>query len=354
VQRPAEAVDQADGAQVLPGDRPVPGQRGVGVRDRPAPVRCQGLGLLPRVREQLAPELAHRLEHAVPHALPRVAHGEQRLVHQRPDRLHRVRPEHRLRRVEGEPGPRCDRTPAEQLGRVAGAQLGERVDALGRDGERGPARGEDAQVRGGRDEERHQVGHGLDDVLAVVEDQQRGRPAEVLRDAGPHVGALGGGEGAAGARRVAHAQRRPDLADDVLTRRDAHQLDDVHHRLLGPAADGVRQPGLADPTRPDDRGDAGGAQQRAHRGEVGVAAEQRRVVEAQAGADRPVEGEQLGVHAPQPRAGLRPEPIEELPPVGRVPLERGAGAADRRLAAQERGEQLLVGRAGRRGGRQHR
>ena len=71
------------------------------------------------------------------------------------------------------------------------------------------------------------------------------RLVEDLRDPGADVVALLGGEHPAATDRVAYAERGADLADDVLRRGDADQLDEVHDRLLGLAAEQVRQPGLA-------------------------------------------------------------------------------------------------------------
>ena len=52
-----------------------------------------------------------------------------------------------------------------------------------------------------------------------------------------------------GADRVAHAEHGADLADDVLRRRDADELDDVHHRLRGVAREDVGEARLAEAAR---------------------------------------------------------------------------------------------------------
>ena len=98
-------------------------------------------------------------------------------------------------------------------------ELAEREDPLGRDRERRPGGGDHPQLAAGGDQEGDQVGDRLDDVLAVVEDQQRRRLVEQLGDPGADVVALLGGEHPAAAHRVADAERGADLADDVLGRR---------------------------------------------------------------------------------------------------------------------------------------
>ena len=115
--------------------------------------------------------------------------------------------------------------------------------------ERRAGGGDDAEPAAGGDQVGDQVGDRRDDVLAVVEDQQRRRLVEDLRDPGADVVALLGGEHPAAAHRVADAERGADLADDVLRRGDADQLDEVHDGLVGLAAEQVRQPGLAEPAR---------------------------------------------------------------------------------------------------------
>ena len=51
-------------------------------------------------------------------------------------------------------------------------ELAEQVDALGGDRQRRAARGEHPQFGRRRDQERHELGHRPDQVLAVVEHQQ--------------------------------------------------------------------------------------------------------------------------------------------------------------------------------------
>ena len=196
--------------------------------------------------------------------------------------------------------------------------------------------------RGRGDEEGDQVGDGVDDVLAVVEHEQ-GRPCvELLRDAAADVGPLLGRERSRRADRVAHAEHRADLADDVLGRGDADELDEVHHRLLGVAREDLGERGLAEPARPDDRRPRGRGQQRAQRGRRrgrGRAASSRRSARrsgpggrARAARDAPGRGARRG----------RCRPARQVLPVGLVALQRRARPAHRGLAAQQVGEQRLV------------
>ena len=207
---------------------------------------------------------------------------------------------------------------AEQVGGGLLAELAQREDPLGRDRERRAGGGHDAEPAAGGDQVGDQVGDRRDDVLAVVEDQERRRLVEDLRDPGADVVALLGGEHPAAADRVADAERGADLADDVLGRGDADQLDEVHHGLVGPAAEQVRQPGLAEPARAEDRGDPRLADRGTQRPDVLVAADQRRGLEAQPLAHRPVGGQQLAVQRPG----------------GPAPGRRRAGRRGRRGAAR--------------------
>ena len=226
--------------------------------------------------------------------------------------------------------------------RVGNLELVEQVDALGGDRQRRTARGEHAQVGGRRDEERHQLGDRADEVLAVVEHEQARRLREPLRDAAAEVGALLGREVSAAADRVAHAQDRADLGDDVLGRGHADELDDVHDRLRRVAREHVRQARLAQAAGADDRHHARGGDQPAQRLDVAVAAEQRRRVVADAGALGPVERQQVALRALEALAGAGAEPLAQVSAVALVALERGAGPAHDRLAAQQVGQQGLV------------
>ena len=156
------------------------------------------------------------------------------------------------------------------------------------------------------------------------------------------VVALLGGEHPAAADRVAYAERGADLADDVLGRGDADQLDEVDDRLLGLAAEQVREPGLAEPARPEDRGDPRLADGGPQRPDVLVAADQRRRLEPQPLADRAVRRQQLGVDRLQGRPRVDAEPVGEVLAVPLVALQRRRGAVHGGRGAQQRGDGGLV------------
>jgi len=244
--------------------------------------------------------------------------------------------------VEAHPGPGRGRAVAEQRDGVGHAELGQRVDALGGDRQRRAARGEHPQVPGGRDQVGDQVRDRLHQVLAVVEDEQRRSEVELPGDPGAHVGELPRAEPPAPGHRVADAERRPDLAEQVLGRGHADQLHEVHHRLRGLAGDGVGEPGLADPARPGDRDDPGRGEQGPHPPQVVVPPEQRGGVEPHAGAHRAVERQQLVVDPPQLRSDVGADPVAQAGAVAREPVQRGAHSADRRLAAEQVGEEPFV------------
>ena len=198
---------------------------------------------------------------------------------------------------------------------------------LGGDRQRRAARRQHAQVGRRRDEERHELGDRLDDVLAVVEHEQARRLGEPLRDPRAEVGALLGRQRAAGADRVADAEHRADLADDVLGRGDAGELDHVDDRLRGVAREDVGEARLAEPARPEIETTRALVSSARSRARSRVAAEQRRRVVADAAADRPVERQQVAMRPLQPLAGVGAEPVAQVLPVALVALERRAGAA---------------------------
>ena len=232
----------------------------------------------------------------------------------------------------------------------AGSELAEQIDVLRGDLERRAARREHAQVGGRRDEEGHQLGHRFDDVLAVVEHDQARSLRQPLRDAAAEVGALLRRQRSLRADRVAHLEHGADLADDVLGRGDADELDDVHDRLGGVAREDVGEARLAEAARPDDRHHARVGQQRAQAGDVAVAAAQRARVVADAAADGAVERQQVAMRPAEALAGVGADPLEQVLPVGLVALERRPGPAHDGLAAQQVGEQrLVVGARGVRG-----
>jgi hypothetical protein len=237
---------------------------------------------------------------------------------------------------------RGDRPLAEQLGRVARLQFAERVDALGGDRQRGPAGGEDAQVGRGRDQEGGELGRRLDQVLAVVQDQQARGLREPLRDPGPDVGPLLGGQGPVAADRVTDAEDGPDFDRDILVGGDAGQLDEVDDRLRRVPGERVRQPRLAQAAGPDDGHHPRPGHQGPQPRQVGVPADQLGRVVAHPPAHRAVERKQAAVRALQQLTGIRAEPLAQVPAVALEPVERRRRAADRGLAAQQVREQRFV------------
>ena len=137
--------------------------------------------------------------------------GEGQPVEPVDDVAHRGGIEHGVR-------PRRRGALHEQLPGVDRGELAQRDRALGRQPQRRPAGGQHLQVAGRREQEGHQRGHRLEDVLAVVEDQQ-GRPrVELLRQPAAYVGLLGRGEREPGRHRAPDAEGRADRDHDVVAR----------------------------------------------------------------------------------------------------------------------------------------
>jgi hypothetical protein len=161
------------------------------------------------------------------------------------------------------PGPLHEQFHARRL-----VELGQRVDHLGRQAQRRPAGGQDAEPGRPRDERAHQLGGRVDDVLAVVEHEQGRTGAEGLDDT-VHVG---------------HTEARSHLAGDVTGH--AGQLHEVDLALPGLPGDGLRQPRLAEAAGSDDRDHFRRTQESRHLGEVAVPPEQLVRLLAQPPADR--------------------------------------------------------------------
>ncbi len=230
----------------------------------------------------------------------------------------------------------------EELGCRGVVQLGQGEHPLRGDGERCPGRRDDPEPGTGRDEEGDEVRDRGDDLLAVVEDEQRGRRLQDLGDAGPDVRALGRGEDPPTHDRVADAEGRADLADDVLRGGDADELDDVDDRLLGLVGEQVGQTGLPETARAEDRHDPGLPDRGTQRADVVVAPDEPGRVVPDSGADRAVRGEELAVDGAQGRPGVDPEPVRELAADRLVPLERGGGAPHRGEGSQQGHRRRLV------------
>jgi hypothetical protein len=182
-------------------------------------------------------------------------------------------------------------------------------------------------------------------VLAVVQHQQRRAGTERGHDAGERVGRDGALADGAAPRRPG-TDGRGDLPGDVVVGGDAGQGDELHHPLLGAAADRLGQAGLAQAAGADDRGDPRGAQQARHRDEVVVAAEQRVGLLRHAVADhRQAALEQLVLQRLERGAGVAAELLAQRAAVGLEAGQRRRRPLGGRLAAQQLGQHLLVPRA---------
>ena len=230
----------------------------------------------------------------------------------------------------------------EQLPGVDRGELAQRDRALGGQPQRRPAGGQHLQVAGRREQEGHQRGHRLEDVLAVVEDQQ-GRPrVELLRQPAAYVGLLGRGEREPGRHRAPDAEGRADRDHDVVARADADELDHVHagqHRL---ARQHLGDAGLADAAGTEHRDQPGRGEGRAQPVEVLLAAQQPGRVVPHPGAHRVVGGQQLGVQPLQGGLRVDAEPLGQVGPVGLVARQRRGRSGGRGLGAQQREEDLAV------------
>jgi hypothetical protein len=190
----------------------------------------------------------------------------------------------------------------------------------------------------------HQLGGAAQDMLAVVQHQQRRAGTEDGRDAGDDAG----GDGARadrGASGPSGAQGGRDLAGHVVVGGDAGERDEVHDPLLRLVAHHLGEAGLAEAAGPDDRGDPDRAQQVRHRGDVVVAAEQRVGLVGHPVAD---DGrgalEQLLVDGLEGGTGVAAELVAQRAAVGLVAVQRRRRTQRRRLAAQQLGQHLLVPR----------
>ena len=99
---------------------------------------------------------------------------------------------------------------------------------------------------------------------------------------------------------------------------------------------------LPSPPGADDGHHPRAGHQRPQPGQVAVPADQLGRVVAHPPADRAVEREQAAVRALQQLAGIRAEPLAQVPAVALETLERGRRAADGGLAAQQVRQQRLV------------
>ena len=230
----------------------------------------------------------------------------------------------------------------EELAPVGDRELAEVEHPLRGDAERRAARGDDAEVAGGHEQVGHQRGHRVEQVLAVVEDEQGRDGVELLGDPTAHVGELRRRESTTAGHRVADPQSGPDLGDHVLPGRDADQLDEVHAGLGRLPREDVGDAGLAQPTGSEDRREAAGADQGPQPGQVGLPAQQLVDVVAHAAADRLVGGEELAVDPLQGRVRIDAEPLGQVTPVGVVAGERRRHTGRGGLAPEESLQRLGV------------
>ncbi|MFY1594763.1 hypothetical protein [Micromonospora sp. WMMD737] len=112
-------------------------------------------------------------------------------------------------------------------------------------------------------------------MLAVVQHQQGRAGGEHGRNGDGDVTSTRSVPDRARRPMLAHTEGHRDLAGHVVGGDDAGERHDGDRRHLGAAVDDVGEPGLAEAARPDDRGHLGGTQQRLHRGDIVVPAEQR-------------------------------------------------------------------------------
>jgi hypothetical protein len=136
-----------------------------------------------------------------------------------------------------------------------------------------------------------------------------------------------------------------DLRGHVRVRGDAGERHEVHDALLGPAADGVREPGLAETAGSYDGDGARGTEQPFDRRDVLVPAEQRiRLVRHTVPGHRGLTAQQLLLYGLESGARVGAEFVAQFTAVRLVPGQRGGRAGRRRLAAQQLTEHLLVAR----------
>ena len=189
----------------------------------------------------------------------------------------------------------------EQRLRIVHGQRRETEHVLARQLERCPARGEDVEVRN-EVEQTCDVPRGRREVLEVVEEEQRARAAERVRD----------GLDERSARRLACAHRARDLGKDEGRVRDRGQADQVNRSLDGGRCRRLQgEPTLAGSTRAGDGHEphVGAAEQRLDRRQVVLTADesmmqrrQRRSAErpAAAGTTEPGRLRRAGRGAPAP------------------------------------------------------
>ena len=143
------------------------------------------------------------------------------------------------------------------------------VDPLAVDAERFPARREQRDVRAVPEQGVGELGARVDDVLAVVEQHQQGALADRVGQRGDQrlVGVRGDAE---------HVGDRDRYQVLVVQRGEIGEPDAVPRAVQQPGRDLEPEPGLARPARAGERDQAGGGDQPAYLGQLGVAADEAR------------------------------------------------------------------------------
>ena len=225
----------------------------------------------------------------------------------------------------------------EERRRVVGGELAQRHHLLGGQPQRRAAGGQHVEVTGGDEQQGDQGGHGLEHVLAVVEDQQRRSGVELGRDPAAYVGELRGRERTSAGHRPPHAQGRTDLGKHVVAGGHADQLDEVHPGLGRLAGEHVGDAGLAEPARADDGDQPAATDGGAQLVEVALAAEQGVGLEVHAVAHRAVGRQQLAVQPLEGRVRVDAEPVGQVGAVLLVALQGRRRPGGGRDAAQQCG-----------------
>ncbi len=155
----------------------------------------------------------------------------------------------------------------------------ERVDLLGREAQGRPARREDGQVRRRAEQVRGPARGTVEDVLAVVQDEQGGPPPHTVEHLSAHLGRRQAVREPPRARGRGDPQAVRERHDDVLVGPHARELDDDHEvdrpgRRRTPC-DLLREARLAEPARTEDRDEPGPGERVPHPLDVGLPADQR-------------------------------------------------------------------------------
>ncbi len=131
-------------------------------------------------------------------------------------------------------------------------------------------------LRTGAEQRIDELGDGVEQVLAVVEQQQRRPSGQRLRQPGQDVG-RGASRRTVEQGGLAQPERPGDGGGDVLAIGDCRQVDEPHpvgQLRLQRRADLDGEPGLARAARPDQRHEPGGAQRGPDPGELAAAADE--------------------------------------------------------------------------------